>query len=621
MIEFQKTVQQENQLQADKTIPFPIGKMDISWMTSAQKKFYEVLSKEENKKLKYDDISALAGYKSFCPWYKSINDERFVKLLELMGVEAKSKNDHYPSHNEVKYIEDPKEREKHLNNDIWDMRKLFQEYPRHSCPGKYIVDFTLIKHHDIPRQIKRYYKNQLASWEPITFRSNLYKIYDFFNVMYDLFPTLNSLSQLEREEHIEPILASLTRSKKQKKETVKAIKTMFEYMYHHKWVDAPSIGLLTKYDKPKVEIILPRPIPLEIKIQLDDYLESTIIPLLEEGNPTPILAPHYWDLVIVIRYTGRRFEDIAHLIATHTDKSKECLQYDLDEDPQLYLDHRIAKIPKDLRIPISHLKDSNGRNMVERVILRQKERVKDLSPAPDGFYYLFRETKVETRGGGSKPILNSQGEILVDCIDYDFFNKRAISKISENVPLKNLYGTVYKITPHQFRHTVATEMIDAGVDIYAVKEFLGHSSIAMTERYIKVYNQTIKKEFNEKLSRSDATLIKENLTEEKALYDNTWVKNKMIAVFEQGDGCCEHPYKMPACPHMSCKTCIKKKIYPGHLQSVKDTIESFTIHRDNALKMGLSEKAEEFDKVVKFHTIALEIINRGEVFEASKHFH
>ena len=77
---------------------------------------------------------------------------------------------------------------------------------------------------------------------------------------------------------------------------------MFEYMYHHKWIDAPSIGLLTKYDTPKVEETLPRPIPPEIKIQLDDYLESTIIPLLEEGVSTPILKPVYWDLLIVIRY-------------------------------------------------------------------------------------------------------------------------------------------------------------------------------------------------------------------------------------------------------------------------------------------------------------------------------
>lgn len=162
-------------------------------------------------------------------------------------------------------------------------------------------------------------------------------------------------------------------------------------------------------------------------------------------------------------------------------------------------------------------------------------------------------------------------------------------------------------------------MIDAGVDIYAVKDFLGHGSVAMTEKYIKVYQQKLKKEFKEKLSRSDATLIKEGLTEEEALYDNTWVKNKIFAVLEQGDGCCEHPYKMPACPHMSCKTCIKKKIYPRHIQAVKDTIESYTIHRDNSLKMGLTDKAKEFDEIVNFHTKALEIINRGDIFEASKH--
>ncbi|MGR5953171.1 tyrosine-type recombinase/integrase [Bacillus paranthracis] len=55
------------------------------------------------------------------------------------------------------------------------------------------------------------------------------------------------------------------------------------------------------------------------------------------------------------------------------------------------------------------------------------------------------------------------------------------------------------MSPHQFRHTVATEMIDAGVDIYAVKNFLGHSSVIMTEKYIKVYQQRLKKEFKDKL--------------------------------------------------------------------------------------------------------------------------
>jgi hypothetical protein len=72
---------------------------------------------------------------------------------------------------------------------------------------------------------------------------------------------------------------------------------------------------------------------------------------------------------------------------------------------------------------------------------------------------------------------------------------------------------------------------------------------------------------------------------------------------------------------MSCKTCIKKKIYPRHLQAVKDTIESTTIHRDNAIRMGLHEKAEEFDKVLKFYEVALIKISRNEIFDASRDFY
>lgn len=441
--------------------------------------------------------------------------------------------------------------------------------------------------------------------------------------MNKLYPEINSFSKLDREKHIEPILKIMSCTSYTKKRCLMAIKYMFEYMYYNKWDCSPSLGLLNKYDIPKQEEALPRPILPNIKIQLDDYIENIIIPLLEENKKTPIIEPQYWDLLIVIRNTGRRFEDICHLIAEHEDKSMECLQYDLDGDPMLYLDHRIAKIPKDLRIPLAHLKDSKGNNMVEMAILRQMERVKELAPAPDGYKYLFREIKIDKRGtGNGKVILDNNGNSVVDSISYHMFNDNIVlPSICNKIPLKNIDGSVYKISAHQFRHTVATEMIDAGVDIYAVKEFLGHSSVAMTEKYIKVYQQRLKKEFKEKLSKSDATDIKNNLSEEENLYDNKWVKNKIIGVFELGDGCCEHPYKMPSCPHMACKTCVKKKIYPRHLQAVKDTIESETIHKDNALRMGLNEKAEEFDKIVRFYTVALEIINKGEIFEASKHFY
>ena len=40
-----------------------------------------------------------------------------------------------------------------------------------------------------------------------------------------------------------------------------------------------------------------------------------------------------------------------------------------------------------------------------------------------------------------------------------------------------------RYTPHTMRHTTATHMLEAGVPIMAIKNFLGHSSISTTERY------------------------------------------------------------------------------------------------------------------------------------------
>ena len=36
---------------------------------------------------------------------------------------------------------------------------------------------------------------------------------------------------------------------------------------------------------------------------------------------------------------------------------------------------------------------------------------------------------------------------------------------------------------HSLRHTTATRLIHKGIDLYTVKEWLGHSTIQITERY------------------------------------------------------------------------------------------------------------------------------------------
>lgn len=611
-----------NDKESNNIINFPIdiNNIDISWMNQTQKRIFDVIKIKENRSISFTEISLLAGYTGERPinaWYRATKDEKFADLVEQLGINIRTRNRNHASHNEVKYIIEPKEREKHINGDIWDTRMLFKDYPRHCAPVNFIVYFDKIRNVHIRKIVKRYFKNMLSSWQPATFSNYLSKLCYFLDSMYELFPNMNSFKDLERDKHIEPIIQNLTCSAYLKSRSLYCVRSMFKYMYYNKWDDAPnSEALIINYDIPRESKSDPRPIPVNIKIMLDDYLKNVIIPLLEKNESTPIIKPEYWDLMLIIRYTGRRFEDMAHLISDESDR--DCLQYDLDGDPQLYLDHRIAKIQKDLKIPLAHFKDSKGNNIVEQAILRQKERVKDLPAAPDGYKYLFREVKVIQNG---KVVLDEYNNPLIEAIGYNKFNDNALKHVCNNIPLKNNDGSIYKISAHQFRHTVATEMIDANVDIYAVKEFLGHSSVAMTEKYIKVYQQRLKKEFKDKLVQSDATDIKNSLSEQEVLYDNKWVKNKIIGVFELGDGCCEHPYKMPSCPHMACKTCFKKKIYPRHIEAVKHTIESETIHRDNASSMGLIDKANEFDKVVQLYTVALEIISKGEVFEAAKHFY
>ena len=50
----------------------------------------------------------------------------------------------------------------------------------------------------------------------------------------------------------------------------------------------------------------------------------------------------------------------------------------------------------------------------------------------------------------------------------------------------------YKAVYHSLRHTHASRLLESGVDIYHVKELLGHQSIQTTERYTHTRDETLK---------------------------------------------------------------------------------------------------------------------------------
>ena len=77
---------------------------------------------------------------------------------------------------------------------------------------------------------------------------------------------------------------------------------------------------------------------------------------------------------------------------------------------------------------------------------------------------------------------------------------RRLSRVMVFLVIKELVlaaGIGKNVSPHTFRHSFATHLVEAGADLRAVQEMLGHESITTTEIYTHLDREFLRKTLQE----------------------------------------------------------------------------------------------------------------------------
>jgi site-specific recombinase XerD len=72
---------------------------------------------------------------------------------------------------------------------------------------------------------------------------------------------------------------------------------------------------------------------------------------------------------------------------------------------------------------------------------------------------------------------------------------RSVERIVRDVARQA--GVVAKVTPHTFRHGLATKMVEGRVPAPVVQRVLGHANLATTQIYVHMVDAEVRAEYQE----------------------------------------------------------------------------------------------------------------------------
>ncbi|MBL1178656.1 MAG: tyrosine-type recombinase/integrase [Pantanalinema sp. GBBB05] len=439
--------------------------------------------------------------------------------------------------------------------NIWDCRNLGID----PGVGKYVykISFEGIVQPWLLETAKQFIKFTLSTLSFSSASSRLLALKRLSRFLAKSYPGITP-SEINRSVIIDLLayLASEKLSPSTRGSTISSIRSFFELSYQNEWL-AVSRYLIRSEDFPKRPKPQPRYIPEDVVQQLNEHLDDL---------PEPVMR-----MVLILQECGMRISELLHLKA-------DCLLQDKAGD--WFLRYYQFKMKKEITIPVSR--------EIVRVIQEQRQYLQENLSIE--FAYLFSANE----SGSHKQRFRPRPKLMSRNAFSDYLNK-----LAEKHNICDSLGKRWHFQPHQFRHTVATRMINNRVPQHIVQRYLGHESPAMTAVYATIHDQTMKAEiakFQGKVVNIAGQVVEPNDLEADDI-GLQWFKRNINAQ-SLPNGSCALPIISQACPHANaCLTCTHFRTTIEHLPEHKKQLQQTERLIDRAKANGWTRQLEMNEKV------------------------
>ena len=336
----------------------------------------------------------------------------------------------------------------------------------------------------------------------------------FGRFLAELDPDLASLAQLERERHIEPYLNSITRalniktgepiSTADQDRRIRAVSGFLTDIAEWGWEQAPARKLVFRSDMPRLPRVLPRYLPVDADRRLSWALERSDYRQAA-------------DALLLQRACGLRIGELLDL-------ELDCV-------------HEIPGNGAWLKVPL-------GKLDTERMIPLDDETVALL------------DRIVATRTEG-RPLAHPRTGRLVQFLFTHHGRRLGQGALRLELDRAAKEAGLGHVTSHQLRHTFATALVNAGVSLQSLMALLGHVSAEMSLRYGRLFDQTVRAEYERALELAKVRIgpLPDNKRRIPLRGDGDWRHEPAIKSRLAGGYCLRAPAQ-GACPYANiCEHC------------------------------------------------------------------